>query len=134
MTDSIPNFGRLAVFVIDVQKYLISGPDAVPDALEIRQAISNTLESVRQHNDLVELEPHESARKTRIIFVQHDDKDPHDPLHKGKPTWELEFSPRKDDDTEVFVSKDVRTSPLAKHNGVHYSLSKLIKTRQRVRK
>ncbi|CAG8597116.1 6431_t:CDS:10, partial [Scutellospora calospora] len=60
------------LFVIDVQKYLIEGPDAVPDALE------------------------------------HDDKDPQDPLHKGKPTWELEFNPRKDDDAEMLVSKDVR--------------------------
>jgi hypothetical protein len=134
MTDSNPHFGRLAVFVIDVQKYLISGPDAVPDASQIRQAISDTLESVRQHNDLVEPKPHGSARKTRIIFVQHDDKDPNDSLYKGKPIWELEFNPRKDDDAEVLVSKDVRTCPLAKHDGVHCSLSKLIKTRQRIRK
>jgi len=110
MTDSNPRFGRLAFFVIDVQKHLVSGPDAVPDALEIRQAINDTLESVRQHNDRVELEPHESARKTRIIFVQHDDKDPDDPLYKGKPTWELEFDPRKDDNAEALVSKDVGES------------------------
>jgi hypothetical protein len=93
--------------VIDVQKYLIEGPDAVPDALDVRQAISDILGAVRQRNDLIK----ESSRKTKIVFVQHDDKDPQDPLHKGKPTWELEFNPRKNNDAEVLVSKNVRESP-----------------------
>ena len=101
MTDPNPLFERRAVLVIDVQKYLIEGPNAVPDASEVRQAISDIIGSIRQHND-------EFSRKTMIVFVQHDDKDPNDPLHKGKATWELEFNPRKDDDAELLVSKDVR--------------------------
>jgi hypothetical protein len=108
MTDSTPVFDRRTVFVIDVQKYLIAGPDAVPDALEVRQAIGDVLESTRQHNNLALLNNLDSSRKTKIVFVQHDDKDPNDPLHKGKPTWELEFNPREDDDAESLVSKDVR--------------------------
>jgi hypothetical protein len=125
MTDLSPVFKRRAVFVIDVQKHLIAGPDAVPDALEVRQAISDILESVRQRNDI-----DESSRKTKIVFVQHDDKDPNDPLQKGKPTWELEFNPRKEDDAEVLVSKDVRKSidNLTKGSVVRSSPSKLIKT------
>jgi hypothetical protein len=86
MADSIPVFDRRAVFVIDVQKYLIAGPDAVPDALEVRQAIGDVLESIRQHNNLALLNNLDPSRKTKIVFVQHDDKDPNDPLHKGKPT------------------------------------------------
>lgn len=103
MTGPDSAFARRAVFVIDVQRYLIAGPDAVPDAVEVRHAINEKLESIRQHNDSTE-----ASSKTKIVFVQHDDKDPSDPLHKGKPTWELEFKPRKDDDAEVLVSKDVR--------------------------
>ena len=103
MTDSNPVFARRAVFVIDVQKYLIAGPDAVPDAFEVRRAINDIIESIRQCND-----NNGSSRRTKIVFVQHDDKDPNDPLHKGKATWELEFNPRKDDDAELHVSKDVR--------------------------
>jgi hypothetical protein len=114
MTDPQGIFDCRAVFVIDVQKYLIEGPDAVPDALEVRQAIGGILRSLRQHNDLTG-----SSRnsKTKIIFVQHDDKDPHDPLYRGKPTWELEFSPRKYDDAEILVSKDVREFILSENGG-----------------
>ena len=108
MIDSIPVFDRRAVFVIDVQKYLIAGPDAVSDALEVSQAIGDVLESIRQHNNLALLNNFDSSRRTKIFFVQHYDKDPNDPLHKGKSTWELEFNPREDDDAESLVSKDVR--------------------------
>jgi hypothetical protein len=125
MTDSSPIFDRRAVFVIDVQKYLIAGPDAVPDALQVRQAIGGILESIRRHND------NNASMKTKIAFVQHDDKDPHDPLHNGKPTWELEFNPRVNDDTEVLVSKDVREYlPTKRRCGTLPSLSKLIKITQ----
>ncbi|KAI6790780.1 hypothetical protein KC360_g7403 [Hortaea werneckii] len=75
-----------ALFVIDVQQGLIAGSDAVPDAVELKN---------------------QSSRKIRVVFVQHNDKDPDDPIYKGKPTWELMFSPRKDDDCELLVSKDV---------------------------
>jgi hypothetical protein len=131
MTDPNPVFERRVVFVIDVQKYLIAGSDAVPDALEVRRAISDILKSVRQHNDLAQLN-NASSQKTKIVFVQHDDKDPNDPLHKGKPTWELEFNPRKGDDAEVLVSKDVRESidNLTKGNVIISPPSKLIETRQ----
>lgn len=131
MTDAAPLFDRRVLFVIDVQKYLIAGPDAVPDAPNIRQAISDILKSTRQQNDLAQLKSNESSRRTKIVFVQHDDKDPHDPLHKGKPTWELEFVPRKDDDAEVLVSKNVREYlPAKRRYGVLPSLSKLIKVTQ----
>jgi hypothetical protein len=127
MTDLNPVFERRALFVIDVQKYLIAGPDAVPGALEVRQAIGDILESVRQRND-----SDESSRKTKIVFVQHDDKDSNDPLHKGKHTWELEFSPREDDNAELLVSKDVRESYLYPKTVPVFlpSPSKLIETRQ----
>jgi hypothetical protein len=107
MTEPGLIFERRAVFVIDVQKHLITGPDAVPDALEVRQVISDILKSVRERNGMARLND-TSSRKTKIVFVQHDDKDPNDPLHKGKSTWELEFNPREDDDAESLVSKDVR--------------------------
>jgi len=135
MTDSSPIFDRRAVFVIDVQKHLIAGPDAVPDALEVRQAIGDMLESIRHHNDLAQLNNNDSSRRTKIVFVQHDDKDPHDPLYKGKPTWELEFNPRIDDDAEVLVSKDVREFILtSNYDGILSSPSILIENRQRLRK
>lgn len=106
---TIPNFtfNSRAIFVIDVQQALTSGPDAVPDALDVLQAINHVLRKVRQQND----EAQSSAgpkRKTQIVFVQHNDNDPQDPLWKGKATWELTFPPREDDDAEVLVSKDVR--------------------------
>jgi len=126
MTDSGASFERRAVFVIDVQRYLITGPDAVPDAMEVRQAVSDILKSTRQRND-----DHESRQKTKIVFVQHDDKDPEDPLYRGKPTWELEFNPRKNDVAEVLVSKDVRKSMPVKR-GLRLFLTilpKLIKAR-----
>jgi len=97
--------------VIDVQKGLIEGPNAIPDAVEVRKAISDILNSIRQHND-------ESSRKLKIVFVQHDDINPHDPLHKGKPTWELEFNPRKGDDAEILVSKDVRELLPPRNNAI----------------
>jgi len=101
-------FQSRALFVIDVQQGLIAGPAAVPDAVEVRQAIHDLLESVRHHNDTSQLKDR-SSRKIRIVFVQHNDKDPDDPIYEGKPTWELMFSPRKDDGAELLVFKDVGT-------------------------
>lgn len=110
-----PVFQSQALFVIDVQQGLITGPEAVPDAIQVRQAIHDVLESVRHHNDTVQRN-NKSSKRIRIFFVQHNDKDPDDPMYKGKPTWELMFSPRKDDDAEILVFKDVGTScfPLPK--------------------
>ncbi|KAI6855298.1 hypothetical protein KC343_g1159 [Hortaea werneckii] len=101
-----PVFQSQALFVIDVQQGLITGPEAVPDAIQVRQAIHDVLESVRHHNDTVQRN-NKSSKRIRIFFVQHNDKDPDDPMYKGKPTWELMFSPRKDDDAEILVFKDV---------------------------
>ncbi|KAI7278789.1 hypothetical protein KC345_g5755 [Hortaea werneckii] len=98
-------FRSQALFVIDVQQSLIAGPEAVPDAVEVRQAIHNVLKSVRHHNDTAQLN-NESSKRVKIVFVQHNDKDPEDPMYKGKPTWEPMFSPRKDDDAECLVFKD----------------------------
>ncbi|GAB1733775.1 hypothetical protein NU195Hw_Modified_536t1 [Hortaea werneckii] len=78
-------FQSQALFVIDVQQGLIAGPKAVPDAVEVRQAIHNVLESVRHHNDTAQLK-NESSKRVRIVFVQHNDKDPEDPMYKGRPT------------------------------------------------
>lgn len=104
-----PVFQSQALFVIDVQQGLIAGPEAVPDALEVRQAIHDVLESVRHHNDTAQLN-NKSCKRVKIVFVQHNDKDPEDPIYKGKPTWELMFSPRENDDAERLVFKDVGTS------------------------
>ncbi|KAI7345691.1 hypothetical protein KC320_g8238 [Hortaea werneckii] len=101
-----PVFQSQALFVIDVQQGLITGPEAVPDAIQVRQAIHDVLESVRHHNDTVQRN-NKSSKRIRIFFAQHNDKDPDDPMYKGKPTWELMFSPRKDDDAEILVFKDV---------------------------
>lgn len=128
MADQTSLFECRALFVIDVQKGLIEGPDAVPDALEVRQAISDILKSIREHNDLAQLN-NESSQRMRIIFVQHNDQDPDDPLHKGKPTWELMFNPREDDDAELLVSKDVGESITKDDDGVLYSPLKLIEIR-----
>lgn len=133
MADLKPLFESRALFVIDVQRGLIQGPDTVPDALEVQQAISDILKSVREHNDLAQRND-ESSRKVKIVFVQHNDKDPDDPLHKGKSTWELMFKPRKDDDAELLVSKDVGKSNVTEYDDVSSSFSMLIKTRQCIRK
>ena len=128
MSGPNPVFESQAVFVIDVQQGLIAGPDAVPDALEVRQAVHNIIERIRQHNDTAQLN-NESSGRIKIVFVQHNDKDPHDPLYKGKSTWELMFSPRKDDDAELLVFKDVGASYPYQVDGIICAMSKLIQTR-----
>ncbi|KAI7189207.1 hypothetical protein KC343_g11601 [Hortaea werneckii] len=101
-----PVFQSRALFVIDVQQGLIAGPESVPDAVEVRQAIHDVLESVRHHNDIAQLNS-KLSKRVKIVFVQHNDRDPEDPMYKGKSTWELIFSPREDDDAECLVFKDV---------------------------
>ncbi|KAI6802937.1 hypothetical protein KC332_g9566 [Hortaea werneckii] len=109
MSGPDPVFKSRAPFVIDVQQGLIAGPEAVPDAVEVHQAIHDVLESVRHHNDTAQLN-NKLSKRVKIVFAKHNDKDPEDPMYKGKSTWELTFSPREDDDAERLVFKDVGTS------------------------
>ncbi|TIA11557.1 hypothetical protein D6C80_07418 [Aureobasidium pullulans] len=98
---------RTALFVIDVQEGIANANDGVPDAERIKQAISSVIDLARQHNDTLTGDE-KGSEKLKIIFFQHDDKDPKDPLHRGKPTWNLVFQPRPGFDTEMLVSKNVR--------------------------
>lgn len=99
-----------ALFVIDVQEGIAVGPTAVPDATEVNNAITSILNQVRQSNDLA-IKYSSSARQlTKIIFVQHDDQDPNDPLSRGKDTWRLVFQPHLSSPLETLVSKDVGKS------------------------
>ncbi|KAI7475406.1 hypothetical protein KC351_g10097 [Hortaea werneckii] len=109
MSGPDPVFKSRAPFVIDVQQDLIAGPEAVPDAVEVHQAIHDVLEPVRHHNDTAQLN-NKLSKRVKIVFAQHNDKDPEDPMYKGKSTWELTFSPREDDDAERLVFKDVDAS------------------------
>jgi nicotinamidase-related amidase len=97
---------RQALIVVDVQDGISNSIDGVPDADKIVPAIDSILRLTRLYNDLGIRGP-ESKDKVEIVFVQHDDKDPEDPLHRGKPTWELIFQPREKAKNERLVSKDV---------------------------
>ena len=81
----------------------------MPDAADICHAIGSVLELVRSHNDSM-AEDNVPDQRIKIIFVQHSDSDPDDPLYKGKATWRLVFEPRDGDEAEVLVHKDVGTS------------------------
>lgn len=97
---------RLALIVVDVQDGIANFIDGVPDADKIVPAIDSILRLTRLHNE-IEICDLKSKDKVEIIFVQHDDKDPGDPLFRGKPTWELVFRPREKAKNERLVSKDV---------------------------
>ncbi|THY72586.1 hypothetical protein D6C94_06597 [Aureobasidium pullulans] len=108
---------RTALFVVDVQEGIANATDGVPDAEQIKQAISSVINLARQHNDTLTGDE-KSSEKLKIIFVQHDDKDPKDPLHRGKPTWNLVFQPRPGFDTEMLVSKNVRLAASLRDEGI----------------
>lgn len=97
---------RTALIVVDVQDGIANATDGVPDAEQIKQAIGHIPNLARQHNQDIKHDQ-DKHRKIDILFVQHDDKDPDDPLHRGKPTWNLVFRPQKGVATERLVSKDV---------------------------
>lgn len=94
---------RTALVVVDVQEGIANLNNGVPDADKITQAIGSILRLARQHNE----DNIESGEKIEILFIQHDDKDPEDPLYRGKPTWKLVFPPRQGVETERLVSKNV---------------------------
>ena len=102
---SLSSSSRTALFVIDVQVDLAQKADSeVPDAEAIREALSNLIKGVRDYNDT---EKTNAAQKVQLVFVQHNDLDPEDPLAKGKPTWELVFKPNEHEG-DWYISKDVR--------------------------
>jgi nicotinamidase-related amidase len=76
---------RTALIVVDVQYCIANLTDGVPDADEVTQAISSVLRDARLHNE-IQIAHHESKRMVEIVFVQHDDKNPEDPLFRGKTT------------------------------------------------
>lgn len=94
---------RTALVVVDVQEGIANQKDGVPDADKINKAIGSILRQARQHNDVNS----QRAEQIEILFIQHDDKDPEDPLHRGKSTWNLVFPPRQGTENERLVSKDV---------------------------
>jgi len=96
---------KIALFVVDVQEGIANLTSGVPDADNINQAISAVLRLARQHNDINQ----EREKAIEILFIQHDDKDPEDPLYRGKPTWNLVFPPRQGVETERLISKNVGT-------------------------
>ncbi|KAI5206821.1 hypothetical protein E4T39_02246 [Aureobasidium subglaciale] len=96
---------RTALIVVDVQDGIANLNDGVPDAEQVNHAISSILHLVRQHNDNAAQTG--TTKPIKILFIQHDDKDPSDPLWRGKPTWELVFPPRKGSISEMLVSKNV---------------------------
>lgn len=93
---------KTALFIIDVQVDLADKADSeVPDAEAIREALNSLIKGVRDYNQSV------PSQKVQLIFVQHNDRDPKDPLAKGKFTWELVFKP-KVEEGDWYISKDVR--------------------------
>jgi nicotinamidase-related amidase len=97
---------QTALVVVDVQDGIANSTDGVPDAGEITHAISSIVRLARLH-DQTEENNRENNKSIEILFVQHDDKDPDDPLYRGKATWNLLFPPRQDVETERLVSKNV---------------------------
>ncbi|KAH0383180.1 hypothetical protein KCU92_g5534, partial [Aureobasidium melanogenum] len=97
---------RTALVVVDVQDGIANATDGVPDAEQIKQAIGSVLDLARQYNQDCTLDQDEK-RRLEILFVQHDDKGPDDPLHRGKATWNLVFPPQQDVATERLVSKNI---------------------------
>ena len=98
---------RTALIVVDVQEGIATLPDGVPDADKIVLAIGSIIQLARQRNEEVQMRNEASERSVKLLFVQHDDKDPEDPLHRGKPTWDLVFPPRQGLKTESLISKNV---------------------------
>ncbi|MCO5565769.1 hypothetical protein L7F22_019444 [Adiantum nelumboides] len=98
-----PTF-KTALFIIDVQVDLAEKADSeVPDAEAIREALNSLIKGVRDYNHNQSV----TSQKVQLIFVQHNDRNPKDPLAKGKSTWELVFKP-KEEEGDWYISKDVR--------------------------
>lgn len=75
--------GRTALLVVDVQRHLLSGPGAVPDAEGFRQRLSDLLAAAR-------------AGDVAVIHVQRDGG-PGEPDERGSGGWELAFAPTHDE-------------------------------------
>jgi hypothetical protein len=97
---------QTALVVVDVQDGIANSTYGVPDAGDITHAISSIVRLARLHNE-TKSSSKGSRSSVEILFIQHDDKDPKDPLYRGKATWELLFPPRHGIETERLVSKDV---------------------------
>jgi nicotinamidase-related amidase len=112
---------RTALIVVDVQDGIANLTDGVPDADEVTQAISSILRDARLHNG-IQITHYESKRMVEIVFVQHDDKNPEEPLYRGKATWNLVFPPQQSAEHERLVSKDVGKY---KSGGSYYHMTNL---------
>ncbi|KAK5999703.1 hypothetical protein QM012_005109 [Aureobasidium pullulans] len=97
---------RTALVVVDVQDGIANATDGVPDAEQIKGAIGHILNLARQHNQN-NTDGLDTGQDIEILFIQHDDKDPNDPLHRGKPTWNLVYPPHDGNKTESLISKSV---------------------------
>jgi nicotinamidase-related amidase len=96
-----------ALIVVDVQEGIANLNDGVPDAEKIIPAIDSILRLARTHNEMAITTSKSKDKIVEILFVQHDDKDPEDPLYRGKPTWNLVFPPRQGATNERLISKKV---------------------------
>lgn len=98
---------RTALFVIDIQHALALDPKtAIPHASRVIDSSTAILNKARAHI--------ESARARgkspdlEIVVVQHEETPDRGSLQRGSQAWELVFPPRKEDETERLVGKDVR--------------------------
>jgi nicotinamidase-related amidase len=85
---------QTALVVVDVQDGIANSTYGVPDAGEITHAISSIVPLARLHNE-TQSGSQGSKNSVEILLIQHDDKDPEDPLYRGKATWKLLFPPRQ---------------------------------------
>lgn len=100
---------RTALFVIDIQRALADDPFCqIPYASRIQAAGTSLLSHARTAIS--------AARKRHvqpmldIVVVQHEETPEQGDLIRGSSAWELVFPPRKGDDCERLVGKDVRKS------------------------
>src|SRR5438552_8663325 len=97
---------RAAIFVIDIQNDLTTGPAArTPAADRIRTAGEKILSTARRILD----NPRDTKRDAHaiIVIVQHEDLPGRGSLKKGTPGWELVFPPEIG---EYLAQKTTRTS------------------------
>jgi nicotinamidase-related amidase len=91
---------RSALFVIDIQKDLVSDPKTqIPHAERICRAGVDILSSVRG----IKTNP-----KPLVVFVQHEESPERGPLVKGTEPWKLFFENDPSNARERLVSKNQR--------------------------
>lgn len=96
--------GRIALFVIDIQKELAQHPQTeIPHARRIRDAGNAILTRARSAID----EERSSGQRSslKIVVVQHEESPEDGTLVRGSKEWELLYAPREGDNAESLVPK-----------------------------